>query len=299
MVQLTPSTKLLSLIGLSSFVMVSAGGGMIAQVVDSTNFCVFLPPPGQMSAPLSDNEWDSQAYCLGSTPQATNANTLPDGFIQSAHYVATDSYVQVTGQIDPSKVGLNPTDEGGQCDIMAPKGSSCAGWQYYVNLIEPAGNTYCMRCCNDPVNCNRGISQDGCARVVPGDYSGPMDGTGSGTSSPSASSSVSSASASASSSSSQPSSSVTIVSSSALPSSSSSSTLSSSSSSSSSSIPSPSNGSTSNTGTNGNGSASGQLGQSSVIAQSVNQGSSMNVISTRSAVVTGGLIALISIMLTP
>ncbi|ORZ21473.1 hypothetical protein BCR42DRAFT_407608 [Absidia repens] len=181
----------MSLVGVSSYfsTLVSAGG-MIGQVVDSTNFCVFLPPPGQMHLPLSDNEWDSQAYCLGDTPKAIDANTLPDGFIRSAHYVATDEYVQVTGQFDPTKIGLSPDDDGGQCDIAAPKGSSCAGWKYYVNLMEPSGNTYCMRCCNDTKNCNRGISEKGCAHIIPGDYSGPMDGSG-GDDMPTASSSTS------------------------------------------------------------------------------------------------------------
>ncbi|ORZ13527.1 hypothetical protein BCR42DRAFT_418492 [Absidia repens] len=290
------TTTLMSCIGLSSL-MVSyvSAGGMIGQVVDATNFCVFLPPSGEMSDPLSDNEWDGQAYCLGSTPKAVDANTLPDGFIQSAHYVATDDYVQVTGQIDASKMGLNPTDEGAQFDIMAPKGSSCAGWDYYVNLIEPAGNTYCMRCCNDTTNCNRGISQDGCARIVPGDYSGPMDGSGS--SLPSSSSSASS-SASGSSSSSAADASSSIVASSSSSSASVPASSSSSSSSSSSILPSSSiNTSTSsspNSGSsNANGSQSGDLSQSSMTAQSVNQASIM----TGSSILVGGLTTLVALVI--
>ncbi|KAI8069710.1 hypothetical protein BC940DRAFT_297408 [Gongronella butleri] len=180
-----------------------AASGIIAQVVDATDFCMFLPPPGITGLPLSDNEWDAVSYCMGNTPKATGAEKMPDGFVLSAHYVATDAYVQVTGQINPTKAGLLASDEGGQCDVAAPQGSSCAGWQYYVNLIEPANNIYCMRCCNDQTNCNRGISQDGCARVVPGDYSGPLTG-GAGlpttTSTPSGGSSSVSASVSASSS---------------------------------------------------------------------------------------------------
>ncbi|ORX57547.1 hypothetical protein DM01DRAFT_1344376 [Hesseltinella vesiculosa] len=172
---------MVKLLGLSvamsmAFLKQIAAGGIVAQVADANDFCMFLPPPGVTGMPISDNEWDSQAYCMGNTPLASGANTMPAGLILSAHYVATDAYVQVTGQIDPTKAGLLATDEGGQCDIAAPQGSSCAGWTYYVNLIEPVNNVYCMRCCNDPVNCNRGISQAGCARIVPGDYSGPLTG---------------------------------------------------------------------------------------------------------------------------
>jgi hypothetical protein len=121
--------------------------GQIAQVVDADNFCVFLPPDDSVDRGISDTEWNAQAFCVGSAPLAKNAGKLNSGFIQSAHYLATDQYVQVTGQIDPLKARLNATDEGGQMDIKAPKGSSCAGWKYYVNLIEPVGHTFCMRCC--------------------------------------------------------------------------------------------------------------------------------------------------------
>lgn len=121
--------------------------GMIAQVVDASNFCVFLPPTDSTDRIISNTEWNANAFCLGSTPKAVGAETMPSGFITSAHYVKTDLYVQVTGQIDYSKANLDGTDEGGQMDIKAPVGSSCAGWSYYVNLIEPVSNTYCMRCC--------------------------------------------------------------------------------------------------------------------------------------------------------
>ncbi|OAD74187.1 hypothetical protein PHYBLDRAFT_102850, partial [Phycomyces blakesleeanus NRRL 1555(-)] len=139
-------------------------------VVDASNFCVFLPPSDSVDRLISDTEWDGDAFCLGSTPEATGAETMPTDFIQSAHFVATDEYVQVTGQIDPSKANLNVSDEGGQFDVRAPIGSTCAGWTYYVNLIEPINLTYCMRCCNDTTNCNRGISEKGCAHIIPGDY---------------------------------------------------------------------------------------------------------------------------------
>lgn len=157
--------------------------GMIAQVVDANDFCVFLPPDDATDRIISDSEWNANAFCMGNTPLAKNAGTLPSGFIKSAHYVKTDAYVQVTGQMDYTKANLVGSDGGGQMDVKAPVGSSCAGWSYYVNLIEPESNTYCMRCCNDTTNCNRGISEKGCAHIIPGDYSGPNDGTGAGVSS--------------------------------------------------------------------------------------------------------------------
>ncbi|KAI9023560.1 hypothetical protein CLU79DRAFT_701316 [Phycomyces nitens] len=147
--------------------------GQIAQVVDANNFCMFMPPADSVNRNIADTEWNAEAFCIGKAPKATNAGKLNDNFILSAHYLATDTYVQVTGQIDPVKGNLNVTDDGGQYDIKAPDGSSCAGWLFYVNLVEPTIGTYCMRCCNDSRTCNRGISEKGCAHIIPGDYSGP------------------------------------------------------------------------------------------------------------------------------
>lgn len=163
---------------ISMFTAVVSAKGQIAQVVDANNFCVFLPPSDSTDRIISNTEWNANAFCLGSAPLATGAEKLPSGFIKSAHFVKTDTYVQVTGQMDYTKANLVGTDGGGQMDVRAPMGSSCAGWKYYVNLIEPTGNTYCMRCCNDDRTCNRGISEKGCAHIIPGDYSGPNDGTG-------------------------------------------------------------------------------------------------------------------------
>lgn len=152
--------------------------GQIAQVIDANNFCVFLPPSDSTNRIISDTEWNANAFCLGNNPLATGAEKLASGFIKSAHYLKTDTYVQVTGQMDYTKENLVGTDGGGQMDVRAPMGSSCAGWKFYVNLIEPESNTYCMRCCNDDRTCNRGISEKGCAHIIPGDYSGPNGNTG-------------------------------------------------------------------------------------------------------------------------
>ncbi|KAG2174273.1 hypothetical protein INT43_004296 [Umbelopsis isabellina] len=177
-----------------------ASAQQIVQIVDSTDFCLFMPTPGQEDMNISDSEQDATVYCLGNAPDATGAGKLPSGFILSAHYVSTSDYVQITGQINPAAAGLNVTDDGGQYDVAAPNGASCSGYQYFVQLIEPSGNDYCIRCCNSATDCNRGISEAGCARIVPGDFSGPGVPTGSVSSSAVASSSAAASSSVASSS---------------------------------------------------------------------------------------------------
>lgn len=72
-----------------------AQAAMVIQVVDSNNFCTFLPPTDSTDRLIADSETEADAFCMGSTPKATGAGSIPSGFIQSAHFVATDDYVQV------------------------------------------------------------------------------------------------------------------------------------------------------------------------------------------------------------
>ncbi|KAG1444453.1 hypothetical protein G6F56_010291 [Rhizopus delemar] len=175
----------------ATFILISCvnASGQIIQIVDESSFCTFLPPKDETDRNISDSETEANAFCIGSTPLALGAEKLSSGFILSAHYVKTDNYVQITGLMNPALENLISTDEGGQYDIKAPNGASCAGWDYFVNLVEPAGNDYCIRCCNNDSDCNRGISEQGCERIVPGDYSGSSNSITSGISTASTTSS--------------------------------------------------------------------------------------------------------------
>ncbi|KAG1085217.1 hypothetical protein G6F42_021483 [Rhizopus arrhizus] len=70
-------TSLIAAIGLIA-TSVNASG-MIAQVVDATNFCVFLPPTDSTDRIISNTEWNANAFCMGNTPGATGAEKLPSG----------------------------------------------------------------------------------------------------------------------------------------------------------------------------------------------------------------------------
>lgn len=72
-----------------------AQAAMVIQVADANNFCTFLPPTDSTDRLIADSETEADAFCMGSTPKATGADSIPSGFIQSAHFVATDDYVQV------------------------------------------------------------------------------------------------------------------------------------------------------------------------------------------------------------
>ncbi|ORY99797.1 hypothetical protein BCR41DRAFT_295782, partial [Lobosporangium transversale] len=143
-------------------------------IIDENNFCTMMPPYG--AYPVAPNEACANSYCFGDKFQTNTSEYLvgPKNFILSAHFVEnkTAQYTQVTGCMDSSVWGLNPTDEGGQMDSH--------GWQYhcanskkFLSLLEPASNTYCIRCCNGTdvdVNCDTSHSTKGCWNLIPGNY---------------------------------------------------------------------------------------------------------------------------------
>ncbi|KAF9933998.1 hypothetical protein FBU30_003716 [Linnemannia zychae] len=145
--------------------------GQIVQIASASSWCMMMPP--EAGGDIAANEDRAIAFCTSPDLAAPQAKIFPEGFIQSAHFASGDGYVQITGKLDSSKYSLSPNDQGGQYDIKAPVGSSCAGYNYYVNLIEPHSNTMCIRCCKEKKDCNTGKSTYGCAVIVPGDYSGP------------------------------------------------------------------------------------------------------------------------------
>ncbi|KAG0045909.1 hypothetical protein BGZ83_008883 [Gryganskiella cystojenkinii] len=144
--------------------------GQICQITSASNWCMMMPP--KAGGDISSNEDKAIAFCTKDDAKAPGAKIFPKGFIKSAHFASGDGYVQITGQMDRDKYKLSAHDDGGQYDLRAPVGSACAGYNYYVNLIEPDSNIYCIRCCTEKSKCNTGKSTYGCKYVIPGDYSG-------------------------------------------------------------------------------------------------------------------------------
>ncbi|KAI8981997.1 hypothetical protein BDF20DRAFT_905692 [Mycotypha africana] len=135
------------------------------QLQSATAFCSFLPPhPGD---DVGATENDGKPFC---TDASLGGQVFPSGFIKSAHFAKTSTYAQVTGRIDGSKYKLNPSDGGGQYDNKDVAPTTCNGYKYFVNLIEPDANTFCIRCCKNQADCKLGISTYGCQRIVPGNY---------------------------------------------------------------------------------------------------------------------------------
>ncbi|KAG1146334.1 hypothetical protein G6F37_011393 [Rhizopus arrhizus] len=139
--------------------------GYSIQLQSSSQFCSFMPP--HRGDDVGGTEDDGIPMC---TSSGLGGRKFPSGFIKSAHFAKTSNYVQVTGTIDRSKYGLSSSDGGGQYDNKDIDGVTCNGYKYFVNLIEPDANTFCIRCCKSQSDCNIHISTRGCESIVPGNY---------------------------------------------------------------------------------------------------------------------------------
>ncbi|KAF9978206.1 hypothetical protein BGZ73_003387 [Actinomortierella ambigua] len=152
--------------------------GQIASVDSATSYCFFLPP--MVGGDIAENEDRAIAFCNAPNAKAPGAKIFPDGFVTSVHYATGPGWIQISGQIDPTKYQLNPCDAGGQYDIKAPVGATCAGYPYFVNVIEPMDGIYGMRCCQVKTDCDVNHSTYGARRIYGAntDFSGPApDGT--------------------------------------------------------------------------------------------------------------------------
>lgn len=152
---------------------VSAGrAGQTGALISAKEYCIFLPP--KYGGNIAESEDVAIAFCNKAIATAPKAKILPKGFIKSVHLVRNTQkgWVQITGRIDRTKYGLSKKDGGGQYDIKAPRGASYADYKYFVQLIEPDSDIYCLRVCKNKADCPTHRSTYGCRGVLgAGDYS--------------------------------------------------------------------------------------------------------------------------------
>ncbi|KAF9950445.1 hypothetical protein BGZ72_007902 [Mortierella alpina] len=147
--------------------------GQIASLDSADNYCFFLPP--MVGGDIAANEDKAIAFCNKPNSRAPGAKIFPPGFVLSSHWASGKDWIQISGQIDPVQYQLNPCDTGGQYDIKAPVGATCAGYAHFVNVIEPEIGVYGMKCCQQKVDCDVSHSTYGVRRIYGAqtNFSGP------------------------------------------------------------------------------------------------------------------------------
>ncbi|KAG0057559.1 hypothetical protein BGZ83_008141 [Gryganskiella cystojenkinii] len=150
---------------------------IVTSITSDKQFCTMLTGYGVY--PVAPNEGCAGVYCYGykGTTTPNKGLQMPDNYILSVNYVQTANYTQVTGCIDSSVWGQNATDQGGQMDSHGWPYSCAPGpdgrkFNKFLSLLEPATNTFCLRCCRDDnnIDCDTSHSTKGCWNLVPGLY---------------------------------------------------------------------------------------------------------------------------------
>ena len=112
-------------------------------VVSQYDFCLMLPPTA--GGNIGNTEGTSLSRCIGNVPGSKAVGPLPEGFITSAHFIETPQFVQVSGNLDNARYGLDPTDGGGQYDSAMGGSrpySMCANYPSYLSYVEPDQKRY-------------------------------------------------------------------------------------------------------------------------------------------------------------
>ncbi|KAK0526423.1 hypothetical protein OC834_004804 [Tilletia horrida] len=146
------------------------------------DFCMIMP---KVRSTIGDSEYPggTRSYCT--KPANSAQGRIVDGlwtkkFFSSKRGKSGGRQVQITGCINPSASSrLIPSDDGGQYDALGgdggkgnPRNSVCLGYKAYVELVEPAANRACIRCCENPSDCPLYLDTAGCPAVIPGRYDG-------------------------------------------------------------------------------------------------------------------------------
>ncbi|KAJ7589915.1 hypothetical protein C8J56DRAFT_825972 [Mycena floridula] len=152
-------------------------------VTDATKFCMIMPRDPHTTIGDSEHPGGTKTYCSPSGKYSTTQGVLPADFWSNIAFKTGAGkngarYAQLTGCIRPSHLDrLNANDGGGQYDSSGgvggkgnPEGSVCLGYKHYVELVEPADNRACIKCCDDPADCPTNKDTAGCPQVISGNY---------------------------------------------------------------------------------------------------------------------------------
>ncbi|KAF8599503.1 hypothetical protein BDV93DRAFT_526032 [Ceratobasidium sp. AG-I] len=135
-------------------------------VTDANKYCIIVPRKAHTDIGDSETPGGMQTYCSAAGHYDASQGTLPSNFWSNIAFKSGTGkngkrLAQITGCIRASTLDrLNTNDGGGQYDSSGgaggqgnPQGSVCLGYKHYVELIEPADNRACIRCCDDPADC--------------------------------------------------------------------------------------------------------------------------------------------------
>ncbi|KAI8455204.1 secreted protein [Phakopsora pachyrhizi] len=141
------------------------------------DFCLVVPADYKTS--IGTSESTGMTVWCGGTEAKYKGRKFKGNFWSSVTVTENHEkkYIQMTGCINLSACDrLDPRDQGGQYDnngdfIGVPSNSFCSNdqiYKAYVQLIEPANNRACIRCCKNAEDCPTNNDRSGCMKAIPG-----------------------------------------------------------------------------------------------------------------------------------
>lgn len=156
------------------------GMGRTIYINSASDFCLLMPPD-PTKKDLVNAEAIAVAYCTNPT---NGTRPMPDGFIKTAHFRRTPSYIQISGTYDPAVMNLGTNDCGGEYDsegaegIGNPAGVTMRNGSYFTQFVGacdiPGNPIFCMRMCPNYEYCRNTFDRMGCLWNQPGDYDQPQ-----------------------------------------------------------------------------------------------------------------------------
>jgi hypothetical protein len=137
-------------------------------MIDGDHWCLLFPTD------TSKRFGEMEQYAgIRSSPKMVELSkgklpAVPNGVIRSTHFstgTSTDGktfWAQMGGEFDGASYPLHKDDTGGQYDsdgvadpsrpdlLGSPRGSSCLGFDSFVEMLGPYYRNYCIRCCGGP-----------------------------------------------------------------------------------------------------------------------------------------------------
>ncbi|CAE6491125.1 unnamed protein product [Rhizoctonia solani] len=151
------------------------------RINSASSYCMIMPRKAHTNIGDSESTGQMQSYCSASGKTDPSQGNLPNDFWTKVTYKKgrnNGDWVQLTGRIRKGSTSqLNDNDGGGQYDSSGgaggagnPRGSKCAGYNHYVEIVEPNVSRACIRCCQDTRDCRLDRDTAGCPAVIPGEY---------------------------------------------------------------------------------------------------------------------------------
>jgi len=154
----------------------------IVKIDGKDSYCMIMPRNPHTNIGDSETTGGMQTYCSQAAKTSNQQGLLASNFWSDVEFKIGTSpgarFVQLTGCIRPETLDrLNPDDGGGQYDSSGgdggsgnPSGSKCIGYNHYVELVEPADNRACIKCCDNFDDCPLDKDTSGCPAVIQGNY---------------------------------------------------------------------------------------------------------------------------------